>query len=102
VTAALTRSIQEVGRAAEAVTLYKTAVEHERKKLLLGMSTLFDITILEDRLTNALLNEVATRSRYSQALVRLRYETGTLVTKGLNDALQVQDLNFLPVLDSHR
>lgn len=79
VVAALHRSIEEVARTSEAVALYQTAVAHEQKKVQLGMATLFDVTLVEERLTTALLNELAARSRYAQALVRLRHETGTLV-----------------------
>jgi len=68
----------ELGSAGEAVRLYQKAVTSERKKLRLGMSTLFDVTTVTDRLTRAQLNEVSAQARYAQALARLRLETGTL------------------------
>jgi outer membrane protein TolC len=96
VVAALQRSIEEVQRSHEAVQLYQTAVAHEQKKVQLGMATLFDVTLVEERLTSALLTEVSARSRYAQALVRLRHETGTLIASSPETGLRFQSLTTLP------
>lgn len=94
---ALRRSASELSRAHEAVALYRTAVEHEKKKLRLGMSTLFDVTLVEDRMTNALLAEVNAQVRYARALGRLRFETGTLLVEDGGVEAQVRALTSLPM-----
>ncbi|WP_456426427.1 TolC family protein [Rhodocaloribacter sp.] len=94
---ALLRSAAELSRAHEAVVLYRTAVEHEKKKLRLGMSTLFDVTIVEDRMTNALLAEVNAQVRYARALGRLRFETGTLLVEDGGTGAQVRALTSIPL-----
>jgi outer membrane protein TolC len=71
-----------VEMARQAVTFYRTAVEDERKKLRHGMSTLLDVTTMQNRLTSALTSLIASKTRYAKALVRLRYETGTLLLPG--------------------
>ena len=68
----------ELQSATSSVTLHGQTVDNERKKLRLGMSTLFDVTLAEDRLTTALLNRVSAQARYSQAVAQLRLETGLL------------------------
>ena len=76
---ALRRSAEEFARSMESVAYYRETVENERQKLNLGMSTLIDLVTYEDRLTGAEANVVAKQLKYATALVRLRFETGTLV-----------------------
>ena len=64
----------------EAVASSREAVENEKRKFQLGMSTLFDVILAEDALTNARLGEIAGQHDYAVAIARLRYETGTLLT----------------------
>ncbi len=77
----LRSSIAELAKVEEAVELYAAAVENERKKLQLGMSTQFDLILVEERLRNSLLARVAARVRYAGAIVRLRFEAGTLTAE---------------------
>ena len=65
-------------RARAAAVRYRESVENERRKLQAGLSTLIDVIVTEDRLTAALLSQNAQETEYARALVRLRYETGTL------------------------
>lgn len=62
-----------------AVALHRTAVGNERLKYSLGTSTLLDVLLAEDGLTGAMLDEVAAQTTYLQAIVTLRFETGTLI-----------------------
>jgi hypothetical protein len=64
----------------EAAGLYGSAVEDERQKLQLGLSTIIDLVLIEDRLTRTLLDEVSAMLSYAEALARLRFETGTLIS----------------------
>jgi outer membrane protein len=78
----LARSAARVRLLRDAGALYVTAVDDERAKLQLGLSTIIDVVLIEDRLTRSLLDEVAASLRYASALTRLRFETGTLVAGG--------------------
>lgn len=64
----------------EAVALSGEAVDNEKRKFQLGMSTLFDVILAEDALTNARLGEIAGQHDYAVAVARLRYESGSLLT----------------------
>ena len=84
--------------AREAVRLYRSAVASEQQKLRLGMSTFFDVLFVEDELSNALLSEVSAQARYAEALVRLRFETGTLLPdEGCPPARLAARLHVLPL-----
>lgn len=93
----LQSSSAELSQIREAVGLYRKAVDNEKKKLRLGMSTLFDVTTVEDRLTSALLGEVSARQRYAQALVRIRFETGLLMNQDGDLGAQIQNLTTIPL-----
>jgi outer membrane protein len=76
---ALRRNASARVEAGNAVELYGATVDAEKRKNQLGMGTLFDVIIAEDNLTNAMLNEVATRVSYAVGIANLRYEMGTLI-----------------------
>ena len=76
---ALLTSMKGVEKSERAVKFYRDAIEDEKAKLKLGLSTLIDLISLEDRLTNALVVNVAQHIRYSKAVIELRFETGTLI-----------------------
>jgi len=77
----LYNSMRKVKKAREAVNFYRKAVENEREKMKIGMSTVLDVVIMEDRYNAARLDEVAARQGYASALANLRYETGLLLTQ---------------------
>jgi outer membrane protein len=76
----LVRSAERAGLLREAAQLYGTAVEDERQKLQLGLSTIIDLVLIEDRLTRSLLEDISATLSYAAALARLRFETGTIVS----------------------
>jgi outer membrane protein len=75
----LARSAERVRLFREAGGLYLAAVDDERQKMQLGLATIIDLVLVEDRLTRSRLDEISALRTYAQALARLRYETGTLV-----------------------
>jgi outer membrane protein TolC len=77
---AVERHALELQRASQAVRLSTAVVDTEKKKFQLGMATLFDALLAEDTLSTALLQQIDARSRYVQALARLRFETADLLT----------------------
>ena len=59
----LRSSALHVERTREAVTAFRTTLEGERDKLRLGQGSIEDILFVEDRLTDALLEEVVRVAR---------------------------------------
>jgi outer membrane protein TolC len=76
---AVARLAQQLERATEAVRLFERAVVNEEKKLRAGTSTLIDVITQRDRLTSARQSEVSAHLSLAVALLRLRFETGTLL-----------------------
>jgi outer membrane protein len=80
---------QQLEIAEEAVALTQKSVESEMTKFRLGMSTRFDVIQAEDALTGALLGHIGAQVLASQALVRVRFESGALLHVGEGRAMQI-------------
>jgi outer membrane protein TolC len=76
---AVRQSAVRVRSARVASALYRSAVTDEWEKLQLGLSTIIDLILTEDRATQSLLAEIDAETAHAIALARLRLETGTLV-----------------------
>ena len=76
----LLSSINTLKQSLNAVMLNKESLLAERQKLQLGFSTTIDLTLIQNRLTDALIRHVSAQAEYAQALAVLRYETSTLMT----------------------
>ena len=72
-------SVQQALAAREAVRLAERSVATEQEKFRLGLAALFDAILAEDSLTNARLQQTNARFRFAMALLRLRFETATLL-----------------------
>jgi len=75
----LDNAVREALAAREAVRLSERSVVTEQEKFRLGLATLFDAILAEDSLTNARLRRTNAQYRFSAALARLRFESGTLL-----------------------
>ncbi len=94
---AVLRDAAQLERATLAVRLFERAVDNEEKKLRAGTSTLIDVITQRDRLTAARQGEVQSRLALAQALLELRFETGTLVAAaGDANRLRYADLTTVP------
>jgi outer membrane protein TolC len=78
----LARSAERARLLRDAASLYGTAVQDEAQKLQLGLSTIIDLVLIEDRLTRSLLDEISAHLSFATALTRLRFESGTLIGGG--------------------
>ncbi len=87
-TQAVWRARESLREASLATRNARDVVSNERRKFQLGLSTVFDVILAENGLTNALLAEVGGRQAYAAALARVRLERGVLVT-GSGRQLQV-------------
>ncbi len=75
----LRRGESEIEAAAEAIRLLETTVQSEVRKFQLGESTLFDVILAQDSLTTAMLARITAERGLAVGIVRLRFETGTLL-----------------------
>lgn len=76
---ALRRGRLALREADTAASLSAITLDNERRKYQLGTSTVFDLLIAEDNLTNADLGKIQSQAAYAVALVTLRHQTGTLI-----------------------
>jgi outer membrane protein TolC len=79
---ALGRSRLALAEAREAVRLLHEAVQNEQLKFQMGVSTLFEVLQAQDRLTGALLDEIASQRAHAAALALLRFETAVPLEAG--------------------
>jgi outer membrane protein TolC len=93
----LKQSALRLNEAQQAVLLHQAANENEKKKLQQGWATVIDVILTEERLTNALQNQLDAARNYALALVRLRFETGTLLTADANqNTVGLEELITVP------
>ncbi len=59
---------------------YQKAVSSEAEKMTLGNSTVLDQITIADRWTSMRLKQIEVKARYAIAVVRVRYESGLLVS----------------------
>ena len=76
---ALDNAAREASTTEQAVRLSGRSVNTEQEKFRLGLATLFDAILAEDSLTSARLQRTTARFRFAAALLRFRFETGTLI-----------------------
>jgi outer membrane protein TolC len=81
----LKNAVNELEKTEEAVIIYENAFNGERQKFRAGDSTLLNVIDIQNRLDNVLINRLSVRKKTAMAIVRLRYETGTLIKFENND-----------------
>ncbi|MBF0488627.1 MAG: TolC family protein [Nitrospirae bacterium] len=74
-------SLRRYEEAQRSVTYYKKATDNEHKKLRMGVSTLNSTIDMENYLTNARLAEADAENALLNAIIIVRYQTGTLFSK---------------------
>jgi outer membrane protein TolC len=93
----LRQSVEQVRNSREASSYYESAVEDERLKQQLGRSTVIDLLNTEDRLTRTRLDLITAQQGYANAIVSLRFQTGTLVQGAGPDSVDESTLTTVPV-----
>ena len=102
---AVTISLERVRNAAaalkeseKAMAQYLIALDNEKAKRKLSLSTLIDVILTEDRLTGAAISNIDAQSQYAIGIMQLRFETGTLLSGGSrNQVITLEQLITLPV-----
>jgi outer membrane protein len=98
---ALIRYSAGLQKAREAVTLYQRGYSDEKLRFRMGMSTIIDLITVENRLSGAMITEVDSHLAYANAVIRLRYETGTLIVKDKDQyRVEMRRLILIPEEDS--
>ena len=87
----------ELRESQKAIEMYQLAIDNEKKKFLLGVSTLVDVISYEDRLLSVLNRHISRELQYANALIQLRFETGTLyLSEDELKTLKLSQLNQIP------
>jgi outer membrane protein TolC len=98
---ALQNSLKNLAYSHESVKVYRQVVANETEKVRLGMSTVIDLLAMTDKLESAQLSEVENQRAYADALVTLRYETGSLVSwEGDRSFVSRKQLTTIPTVDT--
>lgn len=79
---------------------HRSVVENQQQMYRLGEATLIDVIVAQDRLDQALISHVRNRQLYAASLVRLRFQTGTLLHDDPPTLLHSRRLLSLPSLPS--
>lgn len=77
----LTYSVIILKKAIETVENYREAFRNEQAKFRAGLTTLLNLIIFQERLTNAELNLIHAKRQFASAIINLRNNTGTLIEK---------------------
>ncbi|MFN2361444.1 MAG: TolC family protein [Marinobacter sp.] len=77
----LANAAETVESSRESVESYRESVDNERKRYRLGSTTLINLLELEDRLVEARLSHIRQQEAYAQALTRLLFRSGQLITR---------------------
>ncbi len=81
------------------VKIQQEVYDNEKKKYRVGMATLLDLFINLDQLTIDQSNEVNARLNLAQALIQVRFQTGTLLNPDIeNQTLDYSRLVTVPYL----
>ncbi|WP_299674845.1 TolC family protein [uncultured Dokdonia sp.] len=86
----LENTIVIVKKAKESLDFSSRVFENEQVRFRNGLTTLLNLILFQDRLTFAHLEYLRAEQQYAVALLNLRFETGTLLTK--NDANTISSL----------
>jgi outer membrane protein TolC len=96
--AALKSAARQLEQVRAQLRLQAQVFANERKKYALGQSTVLDVLTAEAQLSNDGQQEIDARRQLAQALINYRFETGTLLAAGADDAqrLSLQSLTTVP------
>jgi len=93
----LRKTSMQLTQARAAVLSYRRAVESEKRKFTMGMSTLNDVIVNENFLVAAELNESSSLQNVAGAIISLRYQTGAIILPGADMlTIGVRELTTVP------
>lgn len=83
----LNQSLLILDRNRVALKKYEEAFDNEQERFKAGLTTLLNLIIYQERLTNAQLDFIQAKEQYALAILQLRHETGTLLSKEANGVI---------------
>ena len=83
-------------RSKDAFETYRLAFENEQAKYQTGLTTLLNVILFQERLTSAELEYLRSQQLYATAIIKLRHETGTLITSD-NKKLSITNNSFYTI-----
>lgn len=86
----LLNSITILGKAKERLIYSEQVFNNEQLRFQNGLTTLLNLIIFQDRLTQSQLEYLQAQQNFSISIIQLRYETGNLIRK---------DKDALPIID---
>ncbi len=93
----LLNSLKELEKTEDSVKIYMNAFDGERDKFKAGETTLLNIIDIQNRLDNVLINRMSVLKKTATAIVRIRYETGTLIQfSNADGTVNMQELVTVP------
>ncbi len=76
---ALYQGVRELKKSKEAYRHYEISLKQEKIKYTQGSTTILDVISYEERTTDALLRVLSAQRNVANAIVKLRYETATVI-----------------------
>ena len=77
----LNNSVLILEKAKESMAFYQEAFNNEQIKFQMGLTTLFNLMQFQERYTYSELEYLNAEQQFSNSIISLRHETGTLVSK---------------------
>jgi outer membrane protein len=74
-------SVLILEKAKESLSFYQEAFNNEQIKFQTGLTTLLNLILFQERLTFSELEYLNAQQQFANAIINLRHETGTLITK---------------------
>lgn len=93
----LNNSVFVLNKAKESLTYYKEAFNNEEVRFQNGLTTLLNLLIYQERLTNAELVFLQAYQQFATAIIQLRFETGTLIKQDNNEVFFVDYESFYTI-----
>lgn len=80
----LSSSILILERSKESLENYRQAFNDEQVKFQTGLTTLLNLILFQERLTNSELQYLQAQQNFALSILNLRHETGTLISQDAN------------------
>jgi outer membrane protein len=95
----LHNSVLILEKAKESLGFYQDAFNNEQIKFQTGLTTLLNLILFQERLTFSELEYLNAQEQFSNAIINLRHETGTLVYKD-NLGFKISQNSFYTISDT--
>ncbi|WP_163407284.1 TolC family protein [Flavobacterium ajazii] len=97
----LTNSVFILEKAKESMAFYQEAFNNEQTKFQMGLTTLFNLMQFQERYTYSELEYLNAEQQFSNAIISIRHETGTLISKDKLDFNVIQNAFYtVPTIEN--